>query len=340
MKQGKIHDKKSVSQGVATFVILVASVVLLLGGCGLPDQLSSPPEAPDQNLVRPAVGSINPAERYFEFIPHGSADGTKVFYRIFADKTTLENEIKTIQTYIKAEIDSGVAQSSYNRIVSMGYKDMDTNLHDSYLTTDAAQIQIRLFDENFSFNTGDWKAGIYKTVVLRAIVDTLPTEAELNPLEVTDGSPAKGDLYYLTSDQKIYTLIEGEVDPVTEAKPLIFASNPMMPQSSSVYQNKEDGKLYQWNGTALYETSNFIVPLPQRRNLDNKGFGFFYLDTDTIKSEANPKPVSGDADTNFTGYTDGTTWYVNAYAVSVGQDMNFALSYSRITELGYITISQ
>jgi hypothetical protein len=173
---------------------------------------------------------------------------------------------------------------------------------------------------------------------------------DLNPVPVTDASPAAGDLYYFFAKQKIYTVIDANTD--TETIPhiplLVFdevdasKTGPVIPKASTFYQTKA-GESYRWIGGNL-ELTDALPPkesTPMRRGLDNKGFSFFYPSTDTYNSEANPKPVNGDTDTNYTGYTDDANkWYVNAYVVSVGQDMNFALSYSRIAELGYIIISQ
>jgi hypothetical protein len=70
--------------------------------------------------------------------------------------------------------------------------------------------------------------------------------------------------------------------------------------------------------------------VPYRRGLVNKGFHFFGAD---------PVPVDGDTDTNITD-SDGSKWYVNAYAVSAGQNTTtLAPVYSQLVELGYITIT-
>jgi hypothetical protein len=176
-----------------------------------------------------------------------------VFYRIYANETLLNKDIDTIKTVIKDEADEKVGQNRYNRIVSLGYRELDTDLHENYLTRGSDKIRIRLFDEGFNANTGIWTAGVFV-----------------------------GD------------------DAAEEENPV-------------------------------------SVPL-RYQVLDNKGFSFFY--TDTARKDDNPMPEYGDTDTNHNDYIDDSKWYVNAYAVSVGQDMNFALSYSRIVELGYIVISQ
>jgi hypothetical protein len=239
----------------------IAFIVPFCGGCGLPDPVGEPPKEPDQNKVSYASGTGNAVDRYFEFTPIDFSSpppygGTKVFYRIYASQNTLDSDIATIKTAIQSEIDTKVAQGSYNRIVSLGYKELDTNRHENYLTDGGAKIRIRIFDEGFNSNSGMWAAGVF-----------------------TGGNIADDD-------------------------------RPTLPT---------------------------VIPL--RRGLDNKGFNFFFTDPTGI--EANPVPVSGDTDTSYSGYTEGSNkWYVNAYAVSVGQDISFALSYSRIVELGYIIISQ
>ncbi|MDR3284282.1 MAG: hypothetical protein LBS97_03770 [Treponema sp.] len=74
------------------------------------------------------------------------------------------------------------------------------------------------------------------------------------------------------------------------------------------------------------------------RRLNDKGFNFF-ADTEAER-ENNPVPVSGDGDVNYTGYSDGKSWYVNAYAVSVGQNDLLVNLYSQLLHLGFIIISE
>jgi hypothetical protein len=77
--------------------------------------------------------------------------------------------------------------------------------------------------------------------------------------------------------------------------------------------------------------------IPYRRGLTNKGFNFFV--TDSTGMNDNPVPKEGDSDTNITG-SDGSKWYVNAYAVSAGQNTStLAQLYSQLLELGYIIIT-
>jgi hypothetical protein len=107
----------------------------------------------------------------------------------------------------------------------------------------------------------------------------------------------------------------------------------------------------------LYDTSNSrytyeaaIIGLgseykPLRRTPYGKGFTFFpatnapAVNVDAEK-QANPLPVQADGDVNWSGYTDGKTWYVNAYVVSVGQDTSLAPLYSQLLHLGYIIIAE
>jgi hypothetical protein len=74
---------------------------------------------------------------------------------------------------------------------------------------------------------------------------------------------------------------------------------------------------------------------PLRRS-NGKGFNFFAT-TDTER-EDNPMPLSGESDVNYTGFTTGSEWFVNAYAVSVGRDASYTNLHSQLLHLGYIRI--
>jgi hypothetical protein len=79
---------------------------------------------------------------------------------------------------------------------------------------------------------------------------------------------------------------------------------------------------------------------PVRRSTGSgNGGGFNFFASSQPEREANPVPVSGDSDVNYTGYTGGTVWYVNAYAASVGRDIDLTNLYSQLIHLGYIRIS-
>ena len=98
-----------------------------------------------------------------------------------------------------------------------------------------------------------------------------------------------------------------------------------------------------------------IVSRPLRRS-SGEGFNF-YLGTGAAGGAGNPNPnkphtpatpndpdrlpASGDLDTRYSSSpTSANTWYVNAYAVSVGQDPYLTLLYSQLLHLGYIEIRQ
>jgi hypothetical protein len=90
--------------------------------------------------------------------------------------------------------------------------------------------------------------------------------------------------------------------------------------------------------TRVHENDTDVSPIwgiPLRR-ANSKGFNFFAA-TESGR-EDNPVPVSGDPDVNFSGFSDGNTWYVNAYAVSIGRDTSFANLHSQLLHLGYIRI--
>jgi hypothetical protein len=76
--------------------------------------------------------------------------------------------------------------------------------------------------------------------------------------------------------------------------------------------------------------------IPLRRS-NSKGFNFFAT-TQTEKDD-NPVPLSGEPDVNYTGFTSGTEWFINAYAVSVGRNTSYANLYSQLLHLGHIWIS-
>jgi hypothetical protein len=76
--------------------------------------------------------------------------------------------------------------------------------------------------------------------------------------------------------------------------------------------------------------------LPLRR-FNGRGFDFYRY---TSPNEANndPLPASGDSDTRYSSSPESGIWYVNAYAVSVGQDTYLQPLYSQLLHLGYIAI--
>jgi hypothetical protein len=225
-------------------LFFTAAFLLSLAGCGLID---APPVVPAPVVTRPASGPTDYLNRYFQFRPNGNIAGTQVFYRIYANLDTMTRERASIQNANTTD-----TQDGYNRIVSLGYQEMDTSNHDPYLTSGSGDlIRIRLFDENFTESTS-WKAGVYK------------------------------------------------------------------------------GK------NANTETNALSVPL--RRYPYGKGFSFLYNTSDG--QNKNPRPASGDSDYNATGGGSGDAWYVNAYAVSVGQDASFTIYHSALADLGFIKISR
>jgi hypothetical protein len=76
--------------------------------------------------------------------------------------------------------------------------------------------------------------------------------------------------------------------------------------------------------------------IPLRRS-NSKGFNFFA--TTQVEKDDNPAPIQGDPDVNYSGFTSGTEWFVNAYAVSVGRDTSYANLHSQLLHLGYIRIN-
>jgi hypothetical protein len=76
--------------------------------------------------------------------------------------------------------------------------------------------------------------------------------------------------------------------------------------------------------------------LPLRRS-NGKGFNF-YIDPDP--DNCDDRPASGDSDTRFSSSPETDTWYVSAYAVSVGQDTYLTPLYSQLLWLGYIQIKK
>jgi hypothetical protein len=78
---------------------------------------------------------------------------------------------------------------------------------------------------------------------------------------------------------------------------------------------------------------------PMRRSTGSgtdRGFNFFASD-ESVR-EDNPRPVSGEPDVNYSEYQNGTEWFVNAYAVSLGRETSYANLYSQLLYLGFIRI--
>jgi hypothetical protein len=107
--------------------------------------------------------------------------------------------------------------------------------------------------------------------------------------------------------------------------------------------------------TAQVRVAGAIGPRPLRRS-SGEGFNF-YLGRGAASGAGDPNPnkphtpatpndpdklpASGDLDTRYSSSpTSANTWYVNAYAVSVGQDPYLTLLYSQLLHLGHIVISQ
>jgi hypothetical protein len=104
--------------------------------------------------------------------------------------------------------------------------------------------------------------------------------------------------------------------------------------------------------TSQVRVGGSIVSRPRRRS-SGEGFNF-YLGTGASGWAGNPNPnkthtpgtpndpdrlpASGDSDTRYSSFTSSDTWYVNAYAVSIGQDPYLTWLYSQLLHLGYIEI--
>ncbi|MBQ4025563.1 MAG: hypothetical protein II611_09265, partial [Treponema sp.] len=57
------------------------------------------------------------------------------------------------------------------------------------------------------------------------------------------------------------------------------------------------------------------------------------------QDDNNPLPKSSDEDVNYSGYSsESGVWYVDMYAVSVGRDVSYATSYSKVLFLGSVKI--
>jgi hypothetical protein len=93
----------------------------------------------------------------------------------------------------------------------------------------------------------------------------------------------------------------------------------------------------------ISENDSGVLPTwgsPVRRSTGSgNGGGFNFFASSQSEKEDNPVPISGDSDVNYSGFSNGTVWYVNAYAASVGRDIDFANLYSQLIHLGYIRIS-
>ena len=58
----------------------------------------------------------------------------------------------------------------------------------------------------------------------------------------------------------------------------------------------------------------------------------------TSRSDDNAIPLETDGDVTYTSSSSSTKWYIDLYAVAVGQDTSFTASYSNILHLGSIPI--
>ncbi len=99
-----------------------------------------------------------------------------------------------------------------------------------------------------------------------------------------------------------------------------------------------DTSLTSYDSTYAVNLSDGTVVLPKRTDGASVKHGFNFNANDT-SSDENPLPVSGDPDLylNSSASSDGT-WYVDMYAISVGQDETFSPSYSQVAFLGSVSI--
>ena len=78
------------------------------------------------------------------------------------------------------------------------------------------------------------------------------------------------------------------------------------------------------------------VPVVPRRYI-NSSYGFNFSKSDA----ANPVPTSSDADVTYSSTsTQSGVWYVDMYAISVGRDVSYTISYSKPLLLGSVKINQ
>ncbi|WP_162510728.1 hypothetical protein [Treponema endosymbiont of Eucomonympha sp.] len=104
----------------------------------------------------------------------------------------------------------------------------------------------------------------------------------------------------------------------------------------------------------LYDEGNFsaeikggsIMPIqnrPLRSTNKRQGFNFYRssLVAGAASSEDEDSPRESDSDVKYNSFTENDVWFVNAYAVSVGQnDETLAPIYSQLLHLGSIKIEK
>lgn len=94
------------------------------------------------------------------------------------------------------------------------------------------------------------------------------------------------------------------------------------------------------SGNYLKDGSANAIPL----RINDKTFQLYSTNKTTTVNNyvyTNTIPLNSDEDVKYsTTFTTDDTWYVNAYAVSVGRTSTFTLKYSQLTALGSIVISK
>ncbi len=85
--------------------------------------------------------------------------------------------------------------------------------------------------------------------------------------------------------------------------------------------------------SALKYNGTIVKP----RRYINSSYGFNF----SSKDSSNPVPSSSDADITYSSSsTESGVWYIDMYAISVGRDSSYTLSYSKPLLLGSVKISQ
>ncbi|MCR4743430.1 MAG: hypothetical protein K5866_11250 [Treponema sp.] len=167
----KIAGLKNSFTSRFAFILLLGLFLLTNLSCGLevyilmPEPISTITQKPDYS------NTDDTGEKYFEFVTNESADeyeslgdfkfrGTEIYYRIYGSTSTLDTQVNTLVSYAT---DSTKSASSYDKLISYGYKALASSNYDDEPLIKASsdstdqRVYIRLTDY---YNQSEYSARI------------------------------------------------------------------------------------------------------------------------------------------------------------------------------------
>lgn len=176
-------------------------------------------------------------------------------------------------------------------------------------------------------------------------VFTFKTAKNIDSADIFKGTSVYYRLYNsfsaMTSNRSTIANINEEYSDAAMNRMISLGFQPISVDNIELVSTKDDGsvtvqiRLFNENiykAEVVVNDKNKGEPL---RMPIRKGFSFYPVEEET--EDEYPVPTSDDEDTNYS--SDGeSTWYVLAYAVSVGTSLELTPVYSQVTPLGYLAV--